>query len=68
VEVSGELDRAIGVIKKRLGDFDSRFHRFSIVSGKGVVIEGPFDNVRGIMQGTATSRMQDGDHRTTEQP
>ena len=68
VEVDGELDRAIGVIKKRLGDFDNRFHRFSIVSGEGLVIEGPFDNVRGIMQGTATSRMQDGDHRTTEQP
>jgi len=56
VEVDGELDRAIGVVKKRLGDFDSRFHQFSIVSGEGLVIEGTFDNVRGLMQGTQTRR------------
>ena len=68
VEVDGELDRAIGVIKKRLGDFDSRFHRFSIVSGEGLVIEGPFDNVRGIMQGTSTRRVQDKSPQTTDQP
>ena len=68
VEVDGELDRAIGVIKKRLGDFDSRFHRFSIVSGEGLVIEGPFDNVRGIMQGTSTRRVQDESTQTPDQP
>lgn len=56
VEVGGELNRAIGVVKKRLGDFDSRFHRFSIVSNKGLVIEGTFDHVRGIMDGTTTRR------------
>jgi circadian clock protein KaiC len=58
VEVDGKLDRAIGVIKKRLGDFDSRFHRFSIESGEGLVIEGPFDNVRGIMQGTSAASVE----------
>jgi circadian clock protein KaiC len=68
VEVDGKLDRAIGVIKKRLGDFDNRFHRFSIVSGEGLVIEGPFDNVQGIMQGTSTSRIQGGYNQTTDQP
>ena len=68
VEVDGKLDRAIGVIKKRLGDFDNRFHRFSIASGKGLVIEGPFDNVQGIMQGTSTSRIQGGYNQTTDQP
>jgi circadian clock protein KaiC len=56
VEVGGEMHRAIGVIKKRLGDFDNRFHRFSIVSGSGLVIEEPFDHVRGIMHGTPTPR------------
>jgi len=56
VEVDGELDRAIGVVKKRLGDFDSRFHQFSIVSGSGLVIEEPFDHVRGIMDGAPTRR------------
>ena len=68
VEVDGELDRAIGVIKKRLGDFDNRFHRFSIVSGEGLVIEGRFKNVRGIMQGTSAPPIQDGHHHTTDQP
>ena len=54
VEVEGELARAIGVVKTRLGEFDNRFHRFAIVSGEGLVIEGPFDDVQGIMQGTPT--------------
>ncbi|MEA1932046.1 MAG: ATPase domain-containing protein [Euryarchaeota archaeon] len=54
VEVDGELDRAIGVLKKRLGEFDSRFHRFAISRETGLTVEGPFDNVRGIMQGTPT--------------
>ncbi|MFC7132376.1 MULTISPECIES: ATPase domain-containing protein [Salinibaculum] len=68
VEVDGEMDRAIGVIKKRLGDFDSRFHRFSILSGEGLVIEEPFDNVQGIMQGAPTRRIQHEQRRTTDQP
>jgi circadian clock protein KaiC len=52
VEVDGELQRAIGVLKKRLGDFDNRFHRFVIESGEGLKLKGPFKNVHGIMQGT----------------
>ena len=52
VEVDGELQRAIGVLKKRLGDFDSRFHRFAIESDDGLRLKGPFENVNGIMQGT----------------
>jgi circadian clock protein KaiC len=67
VEVDGELDRAIGVIKKRLGDFDSRFHRFAIESEEGLVIEGPFESVRGIMDGTSTHRDQCESHQTTDQ-
>jgi len=51
VEVDGSMDRAIGVIKKRLSAFDNRFHRFSIVSDRGLVIEAPFDHGSGIMQG-----------------
>lgn len=66
VEVDGKLDRAIGVIKKRLGDFDNRFHRFSIESGEGLVIEGPFDNVRGIMQGSSTRRVDQHNQTTDE--
>jgi len=67
VEVDGELDRAIGVVKKRLGDFDSRFHRFAIESGEGLVIQGLFDNVRGIMQGSPTHRVPDESNQTTDQ-
>ncbi|MFC7057646.1 ATPase domain-containing protein [Halovenus salina] len=66
VEVDGELDRAIGVVKKRLGDFDNRFHQFSIKPGEGLVIEEPFDHVRGIMQGAPTPRSQD-KSRSTDQ-
>ena len=68
VEVDGELDRAMGVIKKRLGEFDNRFHRFSIVSGEGLVLEGPFDTVRGIMQGETVPRAQNDADQSTEQP
>ena len=67
VEVDGELDRAIGVIKKRLGDFDNRFHRFSIEPGEGLVIKDPFDNVQGIMGGSSTHRIQDDPHQPTDQ-
>jgi len=67
VEVDSELDRAIGVVKKRLGDFDSRFHQFAIEPGEGLVIEGPFDTVRGIMQGSSTHHVPDESHQTTDQ-
>jgi circadian clock protein KaiC len=67
VEVDGELDRAMGVIKKRLGDFDSRFHRFSIESGEGLVIEGPFENVRGILEGGSTHHVQNEYSHSTDQ-
>jgi circadian clock protein KaiC len=66
VEVDGELDRAIGVVKKRLGGFDSRFHRFVIESGEGLVIEGPFDTVRGILRGSSTRVARDDHQRTTD--
>ncbi|WP_070364852.1 ATPase domain-containing protein [Halodesulfurarchaeum formicicum] len=54
IELQGELHRTIGVLKKRLGSFDRRFHRFSIVEDEGVVIESPFDDVQGILQGRPT--------------
>lgn len=52
VEVDGELQRAICVLKKRIGDFDARFHRFSI-DDDGLVIGTPFENVRGLASGTS---------------
>ncbi len=58
VEVDGTLQRALGVLKKRLGDFDSRFHRVSISQETGLQIGGPFDDVHGIMRGTPVRREQ----------
>ncbi|MFW6321418.1 MAG: ATPase domain-containing protein [Halohasta sp.] len=65
VEIGGGLDRAIGVLKKRLGDFDNRFHRFSIESGEGLHIAGPFEGFGGIMAG-ATLDTYDTDDTNTE--
>jgi len=56
VEVDGRLERAIGVLKKRLGDFDSRFHRVTIETGRGLTIGGPFEGVDGIIRGSPTDR------------
>ncbi len=60
VEIDGDLRRAIGILKKRLGDFDTRFHQFSIVDGSGIEIEGPFDGVHGIMQGVPVRNNRSG--------
>ena len=56
VEVDGRLERAIGVLKKRLGDFDSRFHRVTIETGRGLTVEGPFEGIEGIMDGSPIRR------------
>ena len=63
VELEGELARAIGVLKKRLGGFDNRFHRFQIADERGLRIEGPFDGVHGIMEGVVS----EGSTRSGEQ-
>ena len=54
VELDGGLQRALGVVKKRVSDFDSRFHRVRIVDGTGLEIAGTFDGVRGVMSGRPT--------------
>lgn len=56
VEVGSSMERAVGVIKKRLGDFDNRFHRYTISSETGLSIEAPLDDIHGILQGPVTSR------------
>lgn len=56
VEADGRLERALGVLKKRLGPFDNRFHRFSIETGEGLRLHGPFEGVTGITSGTAIDR------------
>ncbi len=56
IELDGELNRTIGVLKKRLGSFDGRFHRFSIVEDEGLVVGPPFEDVQGILQGRPSIR------------
>jgi len=56
VEVDGRLERAIGVLKKRLGDFDSRFHRVTIETDRGLTVTGPFEGIEGIMDGSPVRR------------
>lgn len=48
VERDGKMDRAIGVVKKRLGSFDNRFHQFTIEEGTGIHVHGPFDDAPNI--------------------
>ncbi len=54
VELDGRLDRAIGVLKKRLGEFDNRFHRFSIEADQGLRIDAPFEENQAIISRTLT--------------
>ncbi len=56
VESDGQLDRVLGVLKKRLGAFDNRFHRYTIETGDGITLHGPYSGVTGITEGTARRR------------
>jgi circadian clock protein KaiC len=51
IEVNGELRRAIGVIKKRLSDFEKTLREFEITR-YGIRIGKPLVNLRGILRGT----------------
>lgn len=50
LEMNGELRKAIGVLKKRLGDFEKSLREFSITS-QGLRIGPPLANLRGILRG-----------------
>jgi circadian clock protein KaiC len=43
------LDRAIGVLKKRLGEFDNSFHYFTITHGEGIVIGDEVRDMEGLV-------------------
>ena len=49
--VPGEhgLDRAIGVVKKRLGEFDSRFHYYTLKSGDGIEMGPPVEEMNAVI-------------------
>jgi circadian clock protein KaiC len=51
VEMNGEMRKAIGVLKKRLGDYEKRLREFTI-TGQGIVIGAPLTGLRGILSGS----------------
>lgn len=51
IEVDGELQKAIGVLKKRISDFERTLRTFSITDD-GIVVGEPLRGLRGILTGT----------------
>ncbi|MFO7814798.1 MAG: ATPase domain-containing protein [Halanaerobiales bacterium] len=49
LEMNGQLNKAIGVLKKRLSDFEKTIREFEI-TGEGIVVGKPLTNVRGILK------------------
>jgi len=50
LEFNGELKKAIGVLKKRLSDFEKQLREFQI-SSQGIRVGKPLTNLRGILSG-----------------
>ena len=50
IEIKGELRRAIGVLKKRLGDFEKTLREYSITR-YGIRVGEPLKNLRNILSG-----------------
>ncbi|MDX1639169.1 MAG: ATPase domain-containing protein [Balneolaceae bacterium] len=50
LEIGGELRKAIGVLKKRLSDFEKTIREFQITSG-GIQVGAPLDKIKGILSG-----------------
>ena len=51
LELDGELRKAIGVLKKRTGDFEQTLREFEI-TGHGIKVGEPLTGMRGILSGT----------------
>lgn len=51
LEINGELQKAIGVLKKRLSDFEKSIRRFNI-TGEGIQVGEKLSGFRGILSGT----------------
>lgn len=51
VEIDGELRKAIGVLKKRLGDFGKALRELTITD-RGIEVGEPLSDLRGILTGT----------------
>ncbi|RBI62077.1 recombinase RecA [halophilic archaeon] len=51
LELAGELRKAVGVLKKRTGDFERTLREFRITTD-GVAVGDPLDGLRGVLSGT----------------
>jgi circadian clock protein KaiC len=60
LELRGELRRAIGVLKKRLSDFQKTLREFEITSS-GLKVGKPLTNLRGILTGSPELKGVNGD-------
>jgi circadian clock protein KaiC len=50
LEIQGEMRKAIGILKKRMSDFERNLREF-LITQDGVVIGKPLKNLRGILRG-----------------
>lgn len=50
LEINGKLEKAIGVLKKRMSDFENTMRKFSITK-EGIKVGEPLNNMRGILSG-----------------
>jgi circadian clock protein KaiC len=51
LEVDGELRKSVGVLKKRLSDYEKTIREFQITCD-GVVVGEPLTGLRGVLTGT----------------
>ncbi len=51
IEVKGSIRRAIGILKKRLGNFEKTMREFDITR-YGITVGEPLENLSGILTGT----------------
>jgi circadian clock protein KaiC len=51
VEMQGEIRKVIGVLKKRMSDFEKTLREYEITR-YGIKVGKPLTNVRGILKGT----------------
>ena len=58
IEVGGEIRKSIGVLKKRLGEFESALRSFRIDSD-GLHVGEPLTGLRGVLTGTPTSTVDE---------
>jgi circadian clock protein KaiC len=57
IEVDGEIQKAIGVLKKRFGGFESTLREFKITDD-GIEVGATLSDLRGVLTGTPTRRSE----------